>query len=123
MIVIVSPRFTTISPSAVTELVLNAVNDSKKRTVNIIGTQYDFLMMCTSLGKWIICSVILCGFQDDVQKRDKAVTLLRLYHQFISLFLGFYSPIECILLGIMFGGVHMLNEGTMVQYPKQPFLD
>lgn len=40
----------------------------------------------------------------------------------IILFLGFYSPIECILLYNLFRGVHMLNEGTMVRFRKQPFL-
>lgn len=65
--------------------------------------------------------MILYGVQDDIQKRGIAFTLLIFRHQFIILFLGFYSPIECILLYSLFRGVHMLNEGTMVRFRKQPF--
>jgi hypothetical protein len=57
------------------------------------------------------------------QVRGIAIALLRARNQLISLFLGFYSPIECVLLCSLFRGVLMLNEGTMVRFHKQTFLD
>jgi hypothetical protein len=41
----------------------------------------------------------------------------------IILFLGFYSPIECVLLSSLFRGVHMPNDGTMIRFRRHPFLD
>lgn len=121
MIVIVSPRMTIISPSAVIGSVLNVVNES--RIMNTIGTQYDFLMMYTPLGRLRECSLSSYDVQGDFQRRGIVISLLRFRHQFIILFLGFYSPIECTLLDTLFRGVHMLNNGTMVRIRKRPFLD